>query len=438
LWETITTTYWFIPSLMTLMAIGLSYGLTTLDKSLPHESTETFFWIYNGGVQGARTILSIIAGSMITVAGVSFSIIIVALTLASSQFGPRLLDNFMKDTGNQMVLGTFIGTFVYCLMILSSIGDVIEKAELPNISITFAIALSLASIGVFIFFVHHASSSIQAENVISKVYFELEEAVDRLYPEKLGQELQKAGDSEVKEEELDNFRKNSSPVTARISGYIQAVETESLLKIAKQYDSILTLQYRPGDFVVKGSILVTVWPEDSKNKEIDKKINDAFILGRKRTLQQDPEFAVDQLVEIAVRSLSPGINDPFTAISCIDRLGAALSQLAQRKFPSPYRYDEKQQLRVIADSTTFTGLVDTAFRQIRQYGKTSVAVTVRLLEAIEIVAHYLKNDEQRQALIKHAGLINSGCKELIKEEADIRDIEERFNKVQQVLAPERT
>jgi uncharacterized membrane protein len=285
----------------------------------------------------------------------------------------------MQDTGNQIVLGTFIGTFIYCLLVLRTIhgeGDG-YSVFVPQLSVTVGMILAIASIGVLIYFIHHAATIIQASHVISEVSADLNDAIKRLFPEKIGH-----GASQHKRsfgEVQANFDAEAFPIKATGSGYIQAIDDERLMEIACQQNLLLRLKYRPGKFVVKGNDLVIAFPEKRVNPKLTTQLNNAFILGNERTDQQDVEFPINQLVEIALRAISPGINDPFTAIRCIDRLGAGLSHLAPKDFPVPYRYDQDDNLRVIAAPVTFAGLTDAAFNQIRQYSTSDVAVTIRLL-----------------------------------------------------------
>ncbi|HAJ59616.1 MAG TPA: DUF2254 domain-containing protein, partial [Cyanobacteria bacterium UBA8543] len=180
------------------------------------------------------------------------------------------------------------------------------------------------------------------------------------------------------------FDREASPILATSSGYLQAIDNDKLMKIAQSKDLLVRLKHRPGKFVVQGSELVRVWPGERVNKTLSQQLNEAFILGKQRTEQQDVEFCVNQLVEVAIRAISPAVNDPFTAIRCIDQLSAGLCRLAEREFPSPYRYDDDNNLRVIADPVTFAKLTDDAFNQIRQYSKPDVAVRIRMLEAIAV------------------------------------------------------
>lgn len=424
-WDSLRSSYWFVPGLMAGSAIALAFAMVTLDQTSKSGPIENLGWIYTGGPDGARTVLSTIAGSMITVAGTAFSIVIVALQLASSQFGPRMLRNFMQDTGNQVVLGTFIGTFIYCLLVLRTVRGNNYNVFVPQISVTVGIVLAIASIGVLIYFIHHASTSIQAWYIIGLVATDLNHAIDHLFPQKIGHGISQAKRRWVEEIPV-NFDQEASPVLATGSGYLQAIDQEKLMKLAQSKYLILRLNYRPGKFIVQGSELVMVWPGERVNEKLSKQINHAFILGLERTEQQDVEFSINQLVEIALRAISPGINDPFTAIRCIDQLSAGLSRLAQRDFPSPYRYDDNNNLRVIAHPVTFASLIDDAFNQIRQYGRSDVAVSIRLLEAIATIASQTNNKKDRAVLLRHANTIKQSSQEAVFVESDRKDIEERY------------
>ena len=431
-WEIVRSSYWFLPTLMTGLAIGLSFLTVALDHFAVSEHPELLVWVYTGGADGVRTLLSTLAGSMITMASVTFSITIVALSLASSQFGPRLLINFMRDTGNQVVLGTFIATFVFSLLVLRTVRSVDEITFVPHISVTVAVFLALASMGLFIYFIHHVSISIQVQHVIASVERELNTAIDRLFPDKksyLAFEYELRNEDDVPED----FDQAAEPVTATHSGYLQSIDNEGLMKLAIEHDLLLRLEHRPGNFIASGSDLINVWPNERFEEGLSEKINDAFILGAQRLRIQDVEFAIDQLVEIALRALSPSINDPFTAMACVDRLGVALAHLAEQQIPSGYRYDDENTLRLIADSVTFEGLVETSFNQIRQYGRSSVAVTIRLLETIAVIAAHTHTQTEREALRQQAKMIKQGSDEAIPEEHDRQDVEESYQIVARIL-----
>lgn len=427
LWDSVQTSFWFVPTLMLVLAIGLSFVTIGIDQRLETNVIEKIGWAYSLGPSGSRAILSAIAGSMMSVATTAFSITIVALQLASSQFGPRLLRNFMRDKGNQVVLGTFIATFAYSLMVLRTINGVAENEFVPHLAVTVGIGLAIASIGVLIYFIHHSAASIQVDRVIKKVGDDLDKTIDRLFPEQIGRSASPQTEAESLAAIPADFDRLSRAITARESGYIQAIDDDELMKIATEHNLLLQVEQRPGRFVVKGSQLMCVFPEAKIERKLAAKITDTVVLGIGRTEQQDLEFSLDQLVEIAARALSPGINDPFTAIRCIDQLNAALCHLAQRAIPSPYRYDDRARLRVIiADPLEFADAIDTAFNQIRQYGQSSVAITMRLLEAIATIAPFTHRELDRTALQRHADAVERGSHAGIKEELDLQDVQERY------------
>ena len=426
LWDSLHSSFWFVPTLMLVMAIGLSFVTIGIDQSTETNIIEKLGWAYSLGPNGSRAILSAIAGSMMSVATTAFSITIVALQLASSQFGPRLLRNFMRDTGNQVVLGTFIATFVYCLMVLRTINGVEENEFVPHLAVTVGIGLAIASIGVLIYFIHHSAASIQVDRVIKKVGDDLDQTIDRLFPKQIGRNGSQQSEAESLAAIPADFDRLSGSIQAPKSGYIQAIDDNQLMQIATEHNLLLRVEQRPGRFVVKGSQLMRVFPAEKIDRQLAAKIADTVVLGIQRTEQQDLEFSIDQLVEIAARALSPGINDPFTAIRCIDQLSAALCHLVQQKIPSPYRYDDRHRLRVNTEPLEFADAIDAAFNQIRQYGQSSVAVTMRLLEAIATIAPFTHRKLDLTALKRHADAIERGSHAGIKEELDLQAVKERY------------
>ncbi len=432
LWTKIRSSLWFIPTLMTTSVIGFAFLTLYIDQFSDVREffkKQSFFPI---GPQGAWTLLSTVAGSVIGIAGVSFSITIVALTLASSQFGPRLLNNFMKDLANQLVLGTFIATFVYCLLILGAIRDNETQVFVPQISITVAIILTLTSLGVFIYFIHHISISIHAENVITEVSKDLDKSINNLFPEKIGQ-----GKAD-KEPSLEsrfpaNFEQEARSLLSSSSGYIQAIAQQEIIKVATEQDLFIYIKHRPGDFIMAGEVLASVWPPHKIEDALLKDISRTFIIGNQRTEEQDVEFAIHQLVELALRALSPGINDPFTAIVCIDRLGACIGVLAGRNFPSAYRYDNNHQLRVVSHPITMEGIFNAAFNQIRQYGGSCVAVGLRLLETFGVLASTTDNPTVHEAIWQHAKMVKEEMFRHSKEGGDQIEVETRYKKIQKQL-----
>lgn len=427
-WDRVQSSFWFLPSLMAAAAIGLSFVTVALDQSFTQKWLHTVNWIYNGETEGASAVLQTIAGSMITIAGVVFSLTLVALSLASSQFGPRILRNFMRDTANQLVLGTFLATFLYCLLVLRTIRREDGGVFVPHLSVTLGVVFALASLWVLIYFIHHVSVSIQADEVVARIGAELDEIMNRLFPEQLGDDMDEQADAMDRGDDAQ-----PRIIHSDIDGYLQIVDVETLIGVAQETDTVLVLLRRPGHYIVQGMPLLHVFPMERAPGDVQQRLKSAFVLGNQRTAAQDVEFGILQLVEIATRALSPGINDPFTAIACIDRLGAAFYRLAQRRFPGPNRYDDAQQLRFIAPPYTFASLADTAFNPLRNYARSSVEVTIRLLESIALIASVVTRPADRDALAKHAGMIARGAAEALPEEADRHAVDARHQDVKQAL-----
>jgi uncharacterized membrane protein len=369
---------------------------------------------------------------MITIAGVVFSLTLIALSLASQQFGSRLLRNFMRDKTNQVVIGTFVATFLYCLLVLRTIRRD-DEIFVPHLSVTFGVLLAVASVGLLIYFIHHVSVSIQADEIIARVNSELTHVIDRLFPEQIGQ-----GASRVREEDNngtlpEGFDREARPVEADGDGYLQIIDTDELMALAGKDDLILRVERHPGQYIAAGTPLVSIWPSHRVDNRLIERIHSAFVLDIQRTPEQDVEYAVYQLVQMAVRALSPGINDPFTAMTCLDRLGSSLTRLAQREMPSSRRYDDHHKLRIIAPVATFSQVVDAAFNQIRQYGRTSAAVNIHMLETIRAIAEAIRCPEDRVVLRRHAEMVLRNAVEALPEEEDRRAVEDCYQEARRCL-----
>jgi uncharacterized membrane protein len=340
-WQIVTTGYWFVPTVMSLCALAMAMLLLWIDRQYVTPE-QRLMWLYTGGPDGAKTLLATVAGSVSTVAGVVFSITVAALSQASSQFGPRLLRNFMRDTSNQIVLGTFVATFLYCLMILRTIHAEQDglDAFVPQASVTVSVLLAAISMGMLIFFIHHVSVSLQAPRVVAAVAADLSHTIASFAeaPEP-ADEGHRPVPPNLSERD-DDQREAVPPVDAQIvragrDGYLQAVEYETLVELARRADVTIRLEHRAGDHVMERCVLARIWPAARVDDDLRRAVCRAVICGVEATPEQDVEFAIRQLVEVAVRALSPGINDPFTAINCIDALGAASANSHAAACPWP-------------------------------------------------------------------------------------------------------
>lgn len=419
-------TFWFVPVIIIGLSVGLSVGLVVLDSSIILPQEGVFRYLFVNSSESARSILSTISGAMIGVAGTVFSVTLVALTLASSQFGPRLIKNFMYVRLNQVVLGSYIATYVYCLIVLNAIKDSNGYVFIPSTSILVAIIIAVGNIILLIIFIHQISVSIQADKIIADISKFIAGQVKTLFPEKLGEEIE---EPEVDLSVILSKQKVRTKIKSTESGYLQYMDNKSMMKVISEGDALLQLNHRPGSYLVDGMSIGEIYAKEAWGEDQLESIRDQLVIGMTKTSQQDLEFSIHQMVEIAARSLSPGVNDPFTAIACIDNLTTTMSYLAQVKFPSKYRYDEDGNLRIIADILDFEGVLDAAFNQIRQFAGGSTAVIIRLMEAFITIEEFTSRSKHKQAVRKHAEMVLSVGKQTIKEENDIQDLIERANRI---------
>jgi uncharacterized membrane protein len=425
-WNELKATFWLVPVLIIIFSILLSLGVVYLDSAvnLPQNKITRLFLVNSS--DSARSILSTISGAMIGVAGTVFSVTLVALTLASSQFGPRLIKNFMYVRLNQVVLGSYISTYLYCLLVLTAIKEG-DYTFIPALSILVAIFAAMANIILLIIFIHRIAISIQADKVISEISVFISTQVKTLFPAKMGEEEESGKSPDIRAIK-SNYSKTVS-VKSRHNGYLQYIDSETLMEIVTRNNALLELHFRPGGFLVEGlEIGLLHSNENIENEEVEK-ILQQLVIGPTKTAQQDLEFSIHQMVEIAARALSPGVNDPYTAVACIDNLTATMCYLATLKFPSEYRFDDENNLRVIANTLDFEGILDAAFNQIRQFSAGSAAVIIRLMEALITIHKFAKNESYRLTVVKHANMVLRIGRESIQEKNDISDLEERSEKI---------
>ena len=370
---------------MAIAAVALSFGLVQLDAALGPDAVRRLGWLYEFGPEGARAVLSAIASSMMTVAGLTFSITMLTLQLASSQFGPRLLRSFMRDRGNQLVLGTFTSTFLYCLLVLRTVRGTEGASFVPHLSVAFGVLLAALSLAVLIYFIHHVATGIRIETVLAELGEETRAAIDRLFPEQVGQEPSAPGMERKYRSVVEEFGSQVSLIRVKESGYVQRVDDDALMRIATESDLVIRVDARPGRFVTDDDTILSVSPRGRVSDEIAVSLRGTLVIGPDRTPAQDLEFSLRRIVEIAQRALSPGINDPTTALYCIDRLGEALCRLARRDTPSPVRVDAQGSPRVVTSASTLADLACPAIAAIARYGLEDVDVIKRLLDVIAAV-----------------------------------------------------
>jgi uncharacterized membrane protein len=367
---------------MATAAAVLSYLLVEVDAALSLEAIRELGWLYAFGPEGARAVLSTIAGSMITVAGLTFSITMLTLQLASSQFGPRLLRNVMRDRGNQVVLGTFISTFVYCLLVLRTVRGTEEASSVPHVSVATGVLLALASLGVLIYFIHHVANTIRIETVLAELARQANAAIDRLYPECLGKEPPQDANRDTSTGLPDDFEHRAVTIRPDRSGYVQRIDTHALMAVAKEHDLVVRVEVRPGRFVTPGDAALRAYPGEQASKRVASALQGAIAIGSDRSPDQDVAHALRLIVEIAQRALSPGVNDPTTALYCLDRLEESLARLATRDLPSRLRFDTEGRLRIVTEVATFEDLACPTLAAVARYALSDADVVKRLLVVI--------------------------------------------------------
>ncbi len=388
--------FWFVPSLIVLVSIILAIALIEADTAGSDLWLARWPRLFGVGAEGSRQMLSTLAGSMMTVLGVTFSMTLVALTLASSQYTSRILRIFMRSKITQITLGVFAGTYTYCLIVLRTIRSIGDVEFIPGLAVFFGFVLALGSVGVLIFFIHHIASSIQASSLIASVARETCSAIDRLFP---GEKEQGTEEKEEDEEQLLRLlnEKTWCAVPAEESGYIQSVDSEALLRLAREKKTIVRMECSIGDFVVQKTALASLDLEEDPDNETVTAINGAYNISIHRTIDQDPAFGVRQIVDIALKALSPGVNDTSTAVMCIDQLTSILAHLTDRQLP-PSRLLKDGELRVITIVPTFESLLSDSFDQIRRSAAGNVSIMARIISALGNIASLTGSPHSRQAL----------------------------------------
>jgi len=420
-----------MPSLMVAGSIALAVVLIEADSATSDRWLSQWPRLFGVGAEGARQMLSTLAGSMMTVMGITFSMTLLALTLASSQYTSRILRNFMRSRITQFTLGVFAGIFAYCLIVLRAIrgsGGVDEFV--PSLSVFFAFVMSLGGVGVLIYFIHHIASSIQAYNIIASVAHETNASIDRLLPEKLNQSLD---EDDVRNQGLESLDKRTwYPVPAAVSGYIQSVNNDALLHLAEEIRTIVRMEHGVGAFIVQDTTLVSLaltYPPDQKTIDT---LNAAYSISRHRTVEQDPAFGIRQIVDMAIKALSPGVNDTSTAVMCVDYLTSVMARLAGRQFPPSHRY-EGETLRVVAIVPSFEGLLAEAFDQIRGSAEENVAILMRMLGALDTIGSLTIRPSQLRALDEQLQCIDELVGRCIKASHDRVLLEKRLSEVRKAL-----
>ena len=435
LWENTLASLWFVPGVLVIAAVLLATLLLAIDRQLVGLDNVLTSFVVASSADAARLLLSVIAGSLITAISIVYSIVVVALQQMSAQFTPRVLRMFIADRINQVVLGAFVGTFIYALLVLLAIRTPPPPALsfVPALSLTVALGLALLCIGLLVYFIHHMSQTLQVAVIMDRIHDDLIEQIEVLYPPDQGA----VADPPTAETIGASLDRGATPgyVYAKHAGFIRSIDEESLLELPVATGWIW-IRPQVGDFIPTGAILAEVGGGvDAANDEVRTRIQDAFVVDRERSMFQDALFGIRQLVDIGLKALSPAINDMTTAEYALAQLGDALGRLAMRSFPPTVRGGAAGRLRVIFNHPTWSDFVDTAFSQIRRQATDDVHVTGALLGVLYHLAVRLPPGERVQAVLHQIAEIRATVAARSFSPADQTTLYKRIEDVERVLLP---
>ena len=432
IWDALRTSFWFVPGLMAALGAVLMTLTSAVERSMPRAHTHAPWYLFAGEPGAAQNLLSTILASMITMASLVFSITMVVLSLAASQFGPRLIRSFMAHPQTQVVLGSFVMTIVYCLLALPAIDlrQTAEHAIYIYPSVSMALVLTIVSTALLVFFLDLLARSIVSETVVERVGHDLDELIGALAP----LDTAEAADDHPELVRPDDFDARAVFFGPRTAGYVQAIEFHELVKTAEKADVLVGLYFRAGHYVVPGAPEMAVYPKQRASEKLLDQIRDEILVGVHRVPFQDPDFPIRHLDEIAVRALSRAVNDPYTAVSVIDRLSASLCRLMGHALPAGVHRDGAGVVRVICTEASYAGMIGAAFNQIRQNGAGIPIIVLHLLEAIERIAHHVRLPAQHEALREQAKATMDAAERYIEDRLDLQIIEKRHQATQRALS----
>jgi uncharacterized membrane protein len=435
-WGNLQSSFWFMPSLMVAVSMTLAVVLIEVESAGLNQWLIQWPRLFGVGAEGARQMLSTLAGSMMTVMGITFSMTLLALVLASGQYTSRILRNFMRNSVTQATLGVFASIFAYCLIVLRTIRGSGGDEFVPSLAVFFAFVMSLGGVGVLIYFIHHIALSIQASSIIASVAQETNAAIDRLLPIKPDEELDENENENGDEDRHPIFKSLDElvwyPVPAARSGYVLDVNSNTLICLASDNRTIVRMEHGIGSFIVQDTALVLLALTFPPEQKLIDTLNAAYSIGRHRTVGQDPAFGIRQIVDMAIKALSPGVNDTSTAVMCVDYLTSIMARLASRQFPPLYRY-EGETLRMVAIVPSFESLLADAFDQIRSSAEVNLAILLRMLGAIQTIGSLTICPSRLRALDQQLQLIAELTARCFASSHDRAQLEMRLSKVRESL-----
>ncbi len=407
-WDRMSVNFLFIPGIMAVFAAMLALLMYWLDCQIPNESLNTYSFLVSSTVEDSRGYLLNMGTVILTTAGVVFTLLTLPLSTVAAQYGSRLLRIFLGDRTTQFVLGIFVATFTYSIVAAISIPSAEINPDAPNITVTVGMYLLVVSFASLILLIQHISTMLQAPNIAAAAGVELQGVLS----EENRTEIQGGEYKRQTEKDLPGSIMETEPhlVVLNRTGYIKYIDLKSILPLAEKNDIVIRIVNKPGNYVRSGMVIARVWPADRIDAELDQDIRNTYHLGRQRTPTQDSEYAVNQLTEMAVRAMSPAINDPFTAITCLDYVGNGLAMFVRQDVITPNIYDRNGQLRLMYDPVTFDELLNAAFDMLRHASSDNASVLLHMLKTIDVIRQDVKSPDARQSLLRHVTLIQEESK----------------------------
>ena len=418
---------WIVPILISCLALALAYASIHLGASIISATVSEgeLRWLFSGDASTARGLLSSLLSGLMTMTSLVISVTFVILTLAANQRGPRLISTFLGDRQIQVVLGLFLGTILYVLVVLGSLDEAQGSTGVPRLAVTAVGVLTILCLFALLFYLDKVARSIIADNVVERVSRHLRQSIRDMLPE---------ASAEIARDQHAMTLPEVGTVSLGTTGYVQVIDYEELVSVARRSEAVFLVNVRAGHFVLDHGTHVAVHagrPVDAIDAD---GIRAAFVVGAERSPAQDLEYNIRQLVEIALRALSPGINDPFTAIAVLDRLGVALEDIFMRALPSTVLRDEDDQIRVMANRYDTAGLTDAAFNAIRQAGRGIPALLIRMADVLGQLAPSLKGEAERDAVLQHLGSLAETAREAALAPSDRQAVLERIDQARSAAA----
>lgn len=421
--EQLKVSLWFLPGMLTLGGAVLAAALMRLRIELSTDEDAVLWWLHSGSGRDAAALMSTLLASLITMTTLVVSITMVVLTMAANLQGPRLIRQVVGDLRTQVMLGFYVGTIVYLALVLRALDSEVPRQQVPHLAVTLGSSLAILCVVALLYYVHFLARSVVPDTMIERVGADLDEAVRRLLPP-----------ADAPTDPEPPVLGQTATLCLDRSGYVQVIEYQRLTEAARAADAVVALAVRPGDYLIRGGRHAQVSPPRVLTPELEREVAECFAVGRDRTPPQDLEFGIRQLVDIALRGLSPGINDPHTAMAVVDRLSVSLALIMSRGPQRTVLRDCAGTPRVVLPAVSFAHLVGSAFDEIRQFGRDRPDMLGHLLRVLVRLAAHVRSAEQRDALLGHARIFVDAGRRHFDEPCDLAALEELNRQAERALS----